>query len=309
MSNYKQIIREELGVNQDVKTLAEFIFKNVKDYGGMYTFYPQDLPSTKQIKIDKLIIQMRTKTNRDSAGLLNLSKSKITENGLIIYLEFFGELSLSTVYHELTHALQLAKVSPQKMAKDLNPTRKVKVATSFINPPTEEEKEVIEYFTHFIYQAQEHEISARVTETYQTLKEKLEDSDFKSYKKGGHTEISNLIFNVTLRKTYGWRVAEIMEDYNIFSEFKKLNEEDVILFFSHVKYADKYIKGHYDSWPRFKEMFLGMLRMRLLNTKWIHVNMLSEDEVINLMSHYNKVINNSGRKLKRKLVKLYGHFA
>lgn len=308
MVNYREIIKEELGVNNDVKTLAEFIFKNVKNYGGLYTFTPQDLPSTKQIKIDKLIVQMRVNSRKDSNGLLNLSKSKVTKNGLIIYLEFFGDLSLSTVYHELTHALQLAKVSPQKMAKDLNPTRKVKVASTFIEPSTEEEGEVIEYFTHFIYQAQEHEISARVTETYQTLKEKLEDTDFSAYKKENHTEISNLIFSVTIRKTYGWRVAEMMEDYNIFSEFKKLDEEDVIDFFSHVKYADKYIKGHYDSWPRFKEMFLSMLRVNLLNRKWIHVNKLSEDEVINLMSYYNKIINNQGRKLKRKLSKLYGLF-
>ena len=108
--------------------------------------------------------------------------------------------------------------------------------------------------------------------------------------------------------TYGWVIANKMINYDIFEEFKKLDDNTTINFFSYIKDMEKYVRMEHETWPRVKEIFSIIFRSMALNRNPKKLKVLSEDEVIRIMKEYNDYINKQGYKLKRKLSKLYAHF-
>lgn len=343
--NYKHIIKEAIGVSEDVKSLAEFLHGELNGYDernkiekdfflgdisfddyvklkselkdkpkqkpGRKIYTSDQLPMLKNMNVSKMVVDsVKKKTSNATAqslGHFNAGKSYDTPNGSIIYLKFFGEPDKSTIYHELTHVLQFSKIGQEKMAKGLKPSKKVGFSSGFVTKPmSKEEKEVIEYFSYYVYQSQEHEITAKVTETYSTIKERLDNSSI--YNKANSQELVNAFFKTVLESTYGYKVADYMINYDIFEAFKKLDDDVTIKFFSHIADMDKYVTMQHKTWPRFKEIFTLILRGIVLNKKPHKLRTLSDDEVLRLMKEYNDFINKQGWKLKRKLIKLYAHF-
>lgn len=159
MNNIRHIIKEELGVHGDVKTLAEFLhnyfsgksdvlsddalkkFKN-KDISwekyqdleteiqkgkhipkGKKVFKSEELPILKDLKIDKLIVDYDPKSFMGGKGTnayFNSGKSYVTDKGVVGYLKFISVPQISTIYHELTHVLQFYKVGDKKWLLNLN---------------------------------------------------------------------------------------------------------------------------------------------------------------------------------------------
>lgn len=307
MGNYRRIIKEAIGVHEDVKTLSEFIYKNLKGDRKTEIFTADELPTLKDLKINKIIINNKGISSIEGEeAQFNSGKSKNTENGLIIYLNFFGSIEKNSVYHELTHALQFQKIGKGGLNKKLKATKQSRHSSDLSPTSSKEEKDIIDTFTYYVYQSQEHEIAAKVTETYAIINEELKGFDL------NHPEIRkkyiNRVLPLIIESSYGWKAADRMINYDIFKEFKEVNPNTTMRFFSLMKDMEKYVKMEEKRWPRVKEIFKTIFRIVSLHKYPNKLKIISEDEVVKMMKYYNNFINKQGLKLKKKLSKLYAHF-
>lgn len=346
MKRDRLIIKEALGVHEDVKALAEFLHDYFSSAGnkvsdelmtklrnkeiefhkwtdlesevqkgkyipkGKKVFTSEDLPTLKDLKIDKLIVNYNPNSifgGKGTNAYFNSGKSYITDKGVVGYLNFISVPSVSTIYHELTHVLQFYKIGSKGMASRLKPVKSTGVSSSFVKKGLDENQlKVLETFCYLVYQSSDMEITAKTTETYATVKNRLGKHHPSTRIKMEDEEEEALVTKL-IKESYGWRVSEIMVEYDIFEEFKKLDSETTITFFSHVHDFNKFIKLHDKGWPRFVEVVKTIFKIIYINrTK--DVKILSDDEVLKMMEQFNRYINTQGVKLRKKLGKIYAHF-
>jgi len=346
----KQIIREALGVHEDVKSLAEFLHNyfqgdtesqgeldrmllnnklSSKEYvakseivssgghipKGIKVFTSEELPTLKDLKIDKLIVEYKPRTKftvNKAMAQFEVGKSSITDKGVVGYLKFIDVPETSVIYHELTHVLQFYKLGKKKMVGGLKSIKASNISASLIKRfMSQKEYEVLETFAYYIYQSNNEEITAKTTETYSTIKSFLKNKDVGRLEKNRfHYNDSNLSQNsIThfIKSTYGYQVSEMMMNYDIFSEFNNLDPDLVIRFFSYIKDYESFMSLHEGGWKRMWEIVSTIVKL-MFQSKTQRVKLLSEDEVISVMKHYGDQINRQGSKLQRKIGKLYAHF-
>ena len=193
------------------------------------------------------------------------------------------------------------------MASNLKPMKSTSISSSLVNSGLDKEQlRVLEVFCYLVYQSSDHEITAKTTETYATVKERLGQHDPKGLLKIEDEEEEEIVTAI-IKDSYGWDVAKMMVNYDIFQEFQKLDQDTTIRFFSHIKDFNNFIKLHDNGWLRFLEIIKTIIKLSYIN-KTQKVSLISEDEVIDLMEEYNKYINSQGLKLKKKIGKIYAHF-
>ena len=346
MKSNRVIIKEALGVHEDVKAIAEFLHDYFSSAGnkeseelmrkmksgelgfhkwtelesevqkgkfipkGKKVFTSEDLPSLKDLKIDKLVIDYNPKSilgGKGTNAFFNSGKSYITDKGVVAYLKFIALPSISTIYHELTHVLQFYKIGGKGMASRLKPVKSTGFSSGFVKKGlTKEQLDVLELFCYLVYQSSDMEITAKTTETYATVKNRIGKHHPSTRIKMDDEEEEALVTKL-IKDSYGWKVSNIMINYDIFEQFKQLDEDTTINFFSHVHDFNKFIKLHDKGWPRFVEIVKTIFKIMYIS----HTNdvkRISEDEVIKMMKEFNQFINGQGIKLRKKLGKIYAHF-
>lgn len=315
----KRVISENLGVNNDVKTISNFLFDKIKTFRpGTHTITKNDLPNLEVIDISKLIINITSKNyNSGIIGGFNVSKSKKTNDGIVGYFHFNGQPSKNIIAHEATHLLQFDKLGYNKTKikhqKDLTLPRVAKdTLPLFTGKLSDVEKDIFEDFFYLLYLSTDDEIFARVTQLYpsiESLKQKnkpyedvlnnadnVEDKNFIT-KYLNTNSVENTIKNSGVMSD-----ANKLINYDIFKEFGRISEEKTILFFSLIKHFEKDYSNH-----QLSRMVLGIKTiLKYLHIKFLpqSVIIISEDQTLSLMKKYNDKFKTQGEKLKRKLYRL-----
>lgn len=346
MKKTKNIIKEALGVHEDVKALAEFLHDyfdsgsreksndlmkrlrnnelNFRQWTeleskiqqgehipkGKKVFTSEELPTLKDLKIDKLIVDYNPNSFMGGKGTnayFNSGKSYTTDKGVVAYLKFISLPAVSTIYHELTHVLQFYKIGSKGMASRLKPVKSTGISSGLVKKGLNKEQlRVLELFCYLIYQSSDMEITAKTTETYATVKKGIGKHDPSALIKVEDEEEEELVTKL-IKDSYGWQISKTMVNYDIFEEFQKLDQDTTINFFSHIKDFNNFIKLHDKGWSRFIEIVKTIFKLIYIQ-RTQKVTLISEDEVIDLMKKYNDYINSQGLKLKKKIGKIYAHF-
>lgn len=345
--NIRTIIKEALGVHDDVKALAEFITKfleiedfqtlkmglihrvdnknyTIEDYQkdlkklrksntkkGSFTFTSEQLPIMKDLKINSLTVTYKPNSiknrHRNSEAFFNTNKSKMTENGADIFIEYVSPPDAPTTYHELTHALQFFKLGKENLVNRLTPTRTTKTSASFVkNNVSSKEYDVFKFFSYMIYQSSEDEINAKVTETYAEIKSSLNGLDPQT-KMTVQDEEGTYVSHI-LKQSQGLYIANIMIDYDVFDKFKNIDPDVITKFFTLIKDYEKVLGLNKNGWKKILHN-IKILGKVIYHSAGGSPKPLTEDQVISLMKFYNNRINSQGKKLKRKIGKLYAHFS
>ena len=316
----KQVINERLGVNEDVKTLTEFLDKKLKGLKpGKYILTKNDLPNLNELIIFKLIIVIIPRFTEDYYGMFEAGLSKNTSEGVIGRLRFHTNPSKGTITHEITHLFQFTKNTDfTKLSKQnlLVSTAKNNLI-SFKGKITKSEEPIIENFLDMIYLSSSYEVDARVSEIYSTIedtKEKIKiyddiinttnniDVKNQTEKLKSYYSLEKVIKNSTAMNE-----ANSLINYNIFEEFGKLDNEKIIMFFSLIKHFEKTFNNTKGVLNKTIMFIKTILKSVSININPQNVRILSDNEVLQQMKKYNQRFNNQGEKLKRKLYKLVAY--
>ena len=163
----KQLIKEELGIHNDVNNLSDYIINYIKDkHYDIYTFTENQLPKLNKVKIDKIIVNY---TNKENVSYFDIKKSQTTNQGAVLYFTIINGDIKEDVYHEMNHALQffvLGKERSEKMIDYL-------IASDISKKVVKRNENIIDYFKDLMDRSKESEINATVSGTYSILKHKL----------------------------------------------------------------------------------------------------------------------------------------
>ena len=78
----KQLIKEELGIHNDVNNLSDYIINYIKDkHYDIYTFTENQLPKLNKVKIDKIIVNY---TNKENVSYFDIKKSQIRKYDFLV---------------------------------------------------------------------------------------------------------------------------------------------------------------------------------------------------------------------------------
>ena len=111
-SNLQQLIKEELGIYEDVKVLSDFLINYIKGKKyGEYTLIKNQLPQFKRINIDKIIIKYN---NKEEASYFDVKNSQITNQGAILYFGIVNRDLEEDIHHEVNHAIQFFILEKEK---------------------------------------------------------------------------------------------------------------------------------------------------------------------------------------------------
>jgi hypothetical protein len=224
-----------------------------------------NIPDETTFKINKIIIKFTE--NNNYLGSFDYNRSKLTKNGFDIYLNLNKETDLkSSLYHELTHVVKFQNLSNKKL-KMISPN-------NFYHDPR------FENLLYLLYCSDESEINAKVAEIYSKIEDEMTYSNT-LYKKNVFNYYCNLF------------KPNNLITYDIYDDLKNISNKDKIKFFKHILNI-KFIRKN----SKNRISFIFNLIKYIFNNK----------EKINLdsvMLKTQKYINNQGKKLSKKIDKLF----
>jgi hypothetical protein len=291
--NQFNLIIENLHINKEIDLYSDEIYqiitKSVKlTVGGKFEF----LELSKNLNIIKLIINIKDMSPGVS-GQLDLNKSKKTDNGWIIYIDLKKDFNLSTLKHELNHALRLTLVGKDTMIKNLN---HIKSQNIFHFSKDRE----MEKFFYLMYLSNDEEINSKVMETNGLIKEimnkwgvdKLSKNDFDYIIKGGDAfKKSNELIN--------FKCDIIFKSY----DENKLNK----LFYILEENKSELDRIHDSKFSKLK-MVIKLFRDIFNNKTGFVENDRNVYKPKRGKKFYDNYIPSQGEKLKRRIYSLYEHY-
>jgi len=295
INNYSEyLILEKLGVNNDIKSISEYIFNLIKknDKETTYIINSDDIELEKII-LDKIILKIK-KENENISGYFNIQKSDITEKGLYAIINFHGAPDIHTIYHELNHALQFYYIGKTQSLKQLSNLKSFN---------TKSNNEVIKEFLYLLYISENSELDSFISESYKKLKNIL-----LSIK-----EINKDKFNITIlfkefyKDTPSYNHYELLKNYNIDKKFEPFKKEDIVSFIDYIENKNRFYKKYY------KKNLFNIIRLIFKELKDYKDYKFNNIELIkdidnkynNIIKKYNKRFKDSSIKIHKKLIRLY----
>ena len=224
------LIEEKVGINNDVVSLSEYIFSILQSNKNKYIITSDDV-KTEKIIIDNIIINiLNNKTG--ISGELNIKKSKITNKGLYTVINIYGTPNINTIYHELNHALQFFYKGKTETLKQVANLKSFNISGIDV---------ILEKFIYLYYISESTEINSYIAESYIELKDILKNVKNINPKKFNF----ELVYKEFIRDTISYQHYEILKNYNIEKEFKKLKKVEVLAFFDLMKDQNIFFKKYY----------------------------------------------------------------
>lgn len=280
---YLFLLNERLHVNNVIDKYADEIYDKISSV----SFYiDKNLPEELLInQITYRILKLPINVN----GQLNINKCKLLDNGKWnIHIDLTKDFSLSTLKHELNHALSLSMQGKDKMLNHLSYINSNNLFKKYNND------EINEFFS-VLYFASNEEINAKVIETYNELKEL---NNIKT----------NNDFNYALKQTDGYKLAIYLEHFNVKNNFKSFTKQDIDKFFYILDEEQNNLNRIYKSKFMTLKLFIKNIKNLFIN------NMLTYSVDDNFIykpikndEFYTKFINKQGLRLKTRLHKLFDH--
>lgn len=220
MLNFEEfILNEKLGINSDLIIISDYIYSLLIKFPNENSF----VINGKDIKTEKIIIDKIhfNKTEiKDAEANFNIKKSKITNKGIVIYINFNlkKEINKITIYHEIQHSLDFYYKGKEKTVKETIDLKSVKTALNHIS------NDKIKLFILALYYSETTEINARIAETYKILLDKItiNDPDEKYIREIFVKEY------VELKK---YLKVYFLQNYNIYN-LKEIDLNDLLIFFN-----------------------------------------------------------------------------
>jgi len=271
--DFEEYLCERLGVNEDVHILSEFLYNKLKDENKNKVVIEKDFPENISFKIKKIIIEF--KSDVDYNASFNKSRSKLTEDGYILYLIFNREGNLmDNLYHEFTHVIKFDKLT----------IKKIKGFNSNVDASDYFDKKKFKRLIGCIYMSDESEINAAVAEFYSKIS--------KFFKSSNNTNKS-VLFKSYIKNLD--RYSDELINYNIFEDLENISDKDKLYFFR--------------KFTKIRNIYKESDNKLLIAYKLIKMFILDKpDNRITLyyaMCSLQRFINKQGEKLKLKTHKLY----
>jgi len=283
------LIEEKVGINNDVVSLSEYIFNILQSNKNKYIIKSDDI-KTEKIIIDKIIVNILDDKTGIS-GELDIKKSKITNKGLYSVINIFGKPNINIIYHELNHNLQFFYKGKTETLKQISNLKSFNI--SGINV-------ILEKFIYLFYISESTEIDSYITESYIVLKNIL-----KNVKNINPEKFKfELVYKEFIRDTISYQHYEMLKNYNMEKEFKKLKKVEVLAFFDLMKDQNIFFKKYY------KKNLINIIR--LIFKDFNYNNRINNYKLIDnidekysvLIKKYNLRFKLKSKKIFRKLSKL-----
>lgn len=286
------LILEKLGINEDVVTLSEYILNIISDkLEKKYIIDSNDIKLNK-IVLDKIILNVK-ESNNSINGDFDIQKSDITIKGLKGVINIYGTPNIHTIYHELNHVLKFYHKGKTSSLKQLSSLKSFNV---------ESKNEILKEFLYLFYISEKDELDSYITESYKKLKNILLSV------KNINPNKFNLdnSFKIFYKDTISYEHYELLKNYNIKENFKKLKKAEIVSFFNYIENRNRFYKKYY------KKNIINIIRLIVFSIK--NYNKLNKIELINnLDDKYNAIINKYDNRFKKssgeiykKLIKLHG---
>lgn len=276
----QKLLMEASGINDDVITLSDFLFNDLKNsnlaIGENIIYDDLDLPILKSVNIIELVVVIVAYENY-VRGEFSLDHSTETENNNYKILIRISEITQETIYHEINHVLQFILKGKESSLKQEYYNKSYQTASRVINQPP------FKYFIDLIYFSQEGEINSLVAETYPLIK------NIKSKRDAVNT----------VKRSNAHQVAKSLINYNIFEEFKDLDEYDVGVFFELIKTINRSTMEKFD-----KDVFIEKIVPIIQDIYKGNLDAPYVEVTENRMKNNQRKINLQGEKLRRKLFRL-----
>lgn len=292
--NHYNLIIEKLGINLDIENISEYIFSIIKNNNSLIINIDGSLLKTKEIKIKNIKINVY---DFDFNGSFDISSSKITTEGLLIVININkNNISKKLIHHELNHALEFYMVGKEKYIEKSHKLDSHLLSKKFIN------NEYIEVFTNLFYYSESTEINSRIPEDYYDMLDKFRvigKMDIKTF---------NKYFSIFKKESESYKIAEDLLLFN-FDQFKKLNSDNLIIFFNILDDRKELLKirrtsGSFTKFLTTLKIFLTGEYFNNLYYKTIDKNIKIEN-LDNILNIYSNRFKKSANKYIEKIDKLY----
>ena len=105
----ENILKEEMGVNNDVKLLSQFLYDVLDNrafpIGSTFTFTKSELPVTLSLNINELNIY-HPNCEENFTNEFDLESSNQSDDGGYVINLALCEIEQNIIYHEINHVLQ-----------------------------------------------------------------------------------------------------------------------------------------------------------------------------------------------------------
>ena len=192
------ILNERLGIGKDLITISDFIYSLIINNPNNDFIINGDDIKTDKIIINKIYIN-KNKTN--NIAEFNVQKSKMTDRGLIIYINFNSESEIKSdvIFHEIQHALDIYYKGKDITSKQLFDIKCAKLALNRMSD------EKFKLFVQALYLSDISEINSMTAESYKILSTILrQKQDEKSIKD---------VFLVEYKKLDSYKAIQFLQNY------------------------------------------------------------------------------------------------
>lgn len=285
ITNFNQFVLNEMnGINKDVSIISEYIYNNFnKIIDGKNI-------KTNEIKIYKIYINI----DNNDIGSLNIAKSSLTKNGLILYLKL-KDNTKSVIYHEIHHSLLLFFEDKQKILDKLNRLNAFNLPVFLFN--NIELKE----FVNLYYLSEKYENDAYINNIYVELLNYFKSLNIKSY------DEFNQIFKTNIKNNNLYKISEDLKNYDFNKLIKNIGKDNLIKFFTMFEENYEYLNNIDNYWKKLK--YLIRKKFILLFNETYYLNIDKENVNIDkILKQYEIRFKSSSEYLKNKMHKLYNLF-
>lgn len=287
--NQHNLIIERLHINKEIDLYSDEIYPMIsKSDKSKFEFLK--LPNN--LNIIKLIINIK-EMSPGVSGQLNLSKSKKTKNGWIICVDLKKDFSLSTLKHELNHALRLTLVGKDKMIKNLNHIKSQNIF-HFIKDSE------MEHFFYFMYLSNDEEINAKIMETNGFIKEIMN--------KWGVDKLSKSEFDYIIKGSDAFKKSNELINFNCSDLFKNYDENKLNKLFYILEENKSELDRIQDSKFSKLKLVIKLFRDIFNNKTGFDENDRNIYKPKKGKKFYDRWIPSQGEKLKKRILSLYDHY-
>ncbi len=280
------LLSEALHIHDDMDEISNYIYTFIKGKDiGLYEI--NNLKS--KLNINKIIIKIANMPDGVYGEFL-INKSKLTKNGWIFYVNLKKNVNLSTIKHEMDHALRLILQPKEDILNKMNYLK-----GSYILNRTQE----IDYFFYMIYLSSMDETNAMIKEFHGILKEEMYENNVK--------KLNKYQFLFALRTSRPYEKSEEMIKFKMKDCFKGFSENNL----NKLLYLYEENKKKLDKINKYS-LFIRNIKL-IIKGLFTDAVIFSDEPTLlykpdKNAEYYEKWINSQGKKLRKTLYKLYDHY-
>lgn len=275
----QKILKEEIGVNSDVRILSDFLFFELThrpfSIGSTITLNQNDLPETTNITINELNIS-RSNCENKTTNALNLTTSQQNDNNTYDINIILCDVNIETIYHEINHVLQFILRGKSKSIKNTYLSKSAEILNTILNDPN------IDIFIDMLLKSRESEINSLVVETYPLIQNKINVDDAMKI----------------LKDSNAYKISVELINYDIFENFENTDEFVLGTFFNNIDLIFDSLNGE-NKHETVKTVLSLIELINGENFKPPYIEVTQRQ-----MTRYNKLIHHRGNKLQKKLYRL-----